>query len=311
MKTWSLIRTLMVMTVVWTAVVGPAAWNAWQVLAAADGYVPARLVVTEVRGSQDAGWSLEGHVGDQEAALVPDGDGPWQVGEAVDVLFNANLPVNGVGGETLRAIAPREDLAADRRQELVELLRVPAVSLGGILVVFFLERWSRRRRPPRFDGSVAVAFPVKWAGMGAVLVPFGAALLLAQLPRTQVAGLVVGSVLVVLGLGALVGTWVEVDPSRRLTRGRHLLGWPLPGGHEMPSPRGLLVRPSAVARGDELVAETASGEGGGRVVLGRVFDSEQATAMAADLAKSLGVGFRRVAEEAEEEEDDPDEDDDS
>lgn len=230
MKTATLIKILLAMSVVWLAMALPTWLNFRDIDRHADGYRTARLIVSAsycgIHGNPER-CRLEGTIDGAEVSLVTSTsrNKPDAEGAQIKVLYNPELSRFGRSGQSLQVLEWTGDIGAEGRRFRIFSMALAVSSLVLTLAVHILFLSGVRRRTgigdETFEADLGGAKP---AG-GVPLLALGLTFILWQIPRFLWAGLIFGLVLTVLGLLLLRSRHLHLEKApRRLTLGRQLLG---------------------------------------------------------------------------------------
>jgi hypothetical protein len=156
----------------WSLVVFARSLDTFAMAAAADGYRPAELTVTEVADA-DTAPLVEGTIdGHPEAIRLADlgaGTAPSRLaaGQAVRVLFNRGLPFLSLNGRDLRVVAFDPGFAATQRERA---RRLAAIAYGPVIVLLAVAVARRRARGLPVKGVITA--PALFLGFQVLLAAF-------------------------------------------------------------------------------------------------------------------------------------------
>lgn len=234
MKTATLVKILLAMSFVWFGLALPTWLNFRVIDRHADGYRTAWMTVTAsycgVDGSGDA-CLLKGSIDGAEVSLTTTrSKGRPAEGAEVKVLYNPEAPEFGSQDQTLRVLDWTDDVGAQGRRFRFFTVALVASSLLLTLAVHLLFLSGARRRTgigeEILEADLGGARPVA----GVPLLGLGLMFVLWQIPRFAWAGLILGSVMALLGALLLRSRHLRVEKAQRsLTLGRQLLGRRLAG----------------------------------------------------------------------------------
>lgn len=235
MKTATLVKILLAMSLVWLVLAMPTWLNFRVIDRHAGGYRTAWMTVTAsycgVDGDGDA-CLLKGSIDGAEVSLVTTRSKgrPGAEGAEVKVLYNPEAPEFGSQDQTLRVLDWTDDVGAAGRRFRFFAVALAASSLLLTLAVHLLFLFGARRRTgigeEILEADLGGARPVA----GVPLLGLGLMFVLWQIPRFAWAGLILGSVMTLLGALLLRSRHLRVEKAQRsLTLGRQLLGRRLAG----------------------------------------------------------------------------------
>lgn len=226
MKTATLVKILLAVSFVWFVLALPTWWNFHVIDRHADGYRTAWMMVTAshcgIDGNGDA-CLLQGTIDGTEVSLATTaskGKSSVQGAEGVEVkvLYNPQIPESGLQGQRLQVLDWTDDIRAEGRRFRFFVVALSVSSLLLILAVHILFLFGARRRTGIGDEILEADLGGAKPVAGVPLLGLGLTFVLWQIPQFTWAGLILGSVMTVLGALLLRSRRLRATPLDDKTR---------------------------------------------------------------------------------------------
>lgn len=255
MRLSTLIKVLLATAAFWAVLLGSSIRNDWTILQLAPGYREAELVVADASCVRDSSYdkgsrkrregpirycSLDGTVEGKSVSLDITSSPqklPYSVsglleryppGSRIRVLYHPDAQRFGINYRSIAVLWWTEDLEGDLRWRIAGSLRLAAISLGSVVLLYLAIVVGARRRSGEDGSHLEIEQGRPWQGWGLGVAAFGLALILAQIQGVTAGTVVSGSVIALLGCVLLLRRWSRVEQNAAaVTRGHHLFGFPV------------------------------------------------------------------------------------